>query len=160
MNESQMVFLASLISAGVITPDEYVRWSDEQILKSSGADEWIIDLSLTRDSKKAVQIIRSKVCDDFNPNVNVFVTGHAELCASYLSYKSKKYTWEYFLQFAIKLSCEKNTGWIPNDFKRLLDSYIKCDKDSRLEENQAKYFYDAFEEDIEEVSLLCDEFKI
>lgn len=151
MSNKDLVSLASIISAGLITSDEYIACCDEIILTEDEPSELIMDLSLIRDEELAVKRLLSEAYGNFGEDYPKLGEGFFQVCASYLRYQSGGITWEEFLRSAVLIAEHDSCQWSVSDFSRLLVAYMENGCDAALAKRQSEHMAGVLKEDLEEI---------
>ena len=153
MSNKDLVIFASIISAGLIKPADYIPCCDEIIVNEEDPSELIIDLSLMKDEDAGVKRLLSEAYGNFEEDYPLPDVGFLDVCASFMKFQSGRISWETFLRSAIDVAEHGRCQWSANDFCRFLDSYMASDSNDVLTTNQSQNMAGVLKEDIEEINF-------
>jgi hypothetical protein len=153
MSNKALVVLSSIISAGLITPEEYIACCDEIILSEQEPSQLVMDLSLLRDKADAARRLLDEAYGNFAEKYPVPAPGFFEVCAEYLKYQSDHITWAEFLRSAILIAEHGQCQWGANDFHRCLEAFVASGESEVLAKRQSEHLSGVLNEELAEVEL-------
>ena len=153
MSNEKLVIFSSIVSAGLITPEEYIPCCDEIILKEEEPQEWIMDLSLMKDKDDAAKRLLDEAYNNFEEKYPVPEIGFFEICSEFLKFQSGASGWGDFLRSAILIAEHGRCQWSEHDFARFLDAYVASGESDILATNQSEHLSGVLKEDIEEIKF-------
>ncbi|MBH0059480.1 hypothetical protein I6F65_21345 [Pseudoalteromonas sp. SWXJZ94C] len=153
MSNKEIVIFASIVSAGLITPEEYISCCDDLILKEDEPCELIMDLALLKDKDAAVKRLLSEAYDNFEEMYPFPETGFFEVCVEFIKFQSGNVGWSDFLRSAILIAEQGRCQWSADDFNRFLESYLANDESEILTKNQSEHLAGVLKEEIEKIDL-------
>lgn len=153
MGNKEIVTFASIISAGLITPEEYIPCCDDIILKEDEPPELVMDLSLLKDKDAAVKRLLDEAYDNFEEKYPFPETGFFEVCAEFIKFQSGNISWSYFLRSAILIAEHGRCQWSVNDFNRFLEAHLENGESEILAKNQSEHIAGVLKEEIEEINF-------
>ena len=153
MSNKALVVLSSIISAGLITPEEYIACCDEIILSEQEPSQLVMDLSLLRDKADAARRLLDEAYGNFAEKYPVPAPGFFEVCAEYLKYQSAHITWAEFLRSAILIAEHGQCQWGANDFHRCLEAFVASGESEILAKRQSEHISGVLNEELAEVEL-------
>lgn len=86
MSNKEIVTFASIISLGLITPEEYISCCDDIILKEDEPSELVMDLALLKDKDAAVKRLLDEAYSNFDEKYPI--PDFFEVCANFLKFQS------------------------------------------------------------------------
>ncbi|SFM37354.1 hypothetical protein [Marinobacter zhejiangensis] len=153
MSNKELVVFSSIISAGLITPEEYISCCDEIILNEDEPSQLVMDISLLKDKDEAARRLLNETYDNFEENYPVPEAGFFEACSEYLKYQSNHISWEEFLRSAILIAEHGPCQCSANDFNRFLEAFVASGKSEILAKRQSEHLLGVFKEELEEVEF-------
>lgn len=153
MSNKELVVFSSIISAGLITPEEYISCCDEIILSEEEPSQLVMDLSLLRDKDDAAKRLLDEAYCNFEEKYPVPEPGFFEVCSQYLKYQSDHITWAEFLRSAILIAEHGPCQWGANDFNRFLEAFVVSGESEILEKRQSEHLSGVLNEELEKVKL-------
>lgn len=153
MSNKEIVTFASIVSAGLITPEEYIPCCDDIILKEDEPSELVMDLALLKDKDAAVRRLLNEAYDNFGEKYPFPETGFFEVCAEFIKFQSGNIGWGDFLRSAVHIAEHCRCQWSLSDFNKFLESYLENDESEILAKSQSEHLAGVLKEEIEEVEF-------
>ncbi len=153
MSNKELVVFSSIISAGLITPEEYMSCCDEIILGEEEPSQLVMDLSMLKDKDEAARRLLNEAYDNFEEKYPVPETGFFEICAEYLKYQSNHISWAKFLRSAILIAEYGPCQWTANDFNRFFEAFLASGESEILAKRQSEHLLGVLKEELEEVEF-------
>jgi hypothetical protein len=151
MSNKDLVIFSSIISAGLITPEEYIACCDEIILKSNEPPALVMDLSLMKDKDAAVNRLLTEAYDNFEEKYPFPETGFFEICAEFFKFQSRQIGWGDFLHTAVCIAEHGRCQWSASEFNKFLEAYLDNGESEVLENRQSQHMLGVLQEEIEEI---------
>lgn len=153
MSNKELVVFASIISAGLITPEEYISCCDEIILSEEEPSQLVMDLSLLKDKDDAAKRLLDEAYGNFEEKYPVPEPGFFEVCLEFIKYQSDHISWAEFIRSAILIAEHEPCQWGANDFNKFLEAFVASGESETLAKRQSEHLSGVLNEELEEVEL-------
>jgi len=158
-NKRDAVTFATMVESDLIDSSHYVTWADEKILEMPEPDQWIMDLSLARNSNEATRIINLYAYSEPFEDFNRIMCNDEYVACQWIKYKERRINWPQFLGACGKYTDGNDSREDCSYFYLMLNEADKPAILPKVEESQTKGVHNRYQDVISRVSELYLEFK-